>query len=181
MSYLPSEPHATLIDVFRAYPEFARPLHDFAQALMRGPSPFSEGERELIAAYVSSRNGCAYCRASHTAVAERFGIEPAIVDQLLDDIDQAAIPERLRPVMHYVRKLNDEPASVGQPDVDRVFAAGWDEQALCHAALVCAWFNFMNRWVEGLGIEADPKMIQMAGRVLHERGYGAIRELLEAG
>jgi len=180
MSFLPSMPDASLIDVFKAYPELARPVHGFAQELMRGPSPLSEGERELIAAYVSALNGCAYCRAAHSAVAERFGVEPKVVDHLLDDIEGAAVPEKLRPVMHYVKKLNQAPDSVDQGDVQRILAAGWDERAVCHAALVCAWFNFMNRWVDGLGIEADPKMVQMAGKHLHEKGYRGILDFLPA-
>ena len=60
-----------------------------------------------------------------------------------------------------------------------VLDAGWNVTALCHSALVCGFFNLMNRWVEGLGIEADPKTMDMAGTMLHEKGYNGISELLE--
>lgn len=179
MSFLPSMPNATLLDVFKAYPQLARPLHEFAENLMRGPSPFSEGERELIAAYVSTLNGCDYCRSSHTAVATRFGVSEDLVDELVQDIKQAGIPDKLKPIMRYVQKLNETPDQVSQADVDAVYDAGWDEQALCHAALVCAFFNFINRWVDGLGIETDPDMVRMAGEHLHKKGYKGINELLE--
>jgi hypothetical protein len=57
MSYLPSlKPDSVLLDVFRAYPDAARPLLDYHEALLRGPSPFTVAERELIAAYVSGLN-----------------------------------------------------------------------------------------------------------------------------
>jgi alkylhydroperoxidase family enzyme len=39
-------------------PETARPLNELAEILLRGPNSLSRGERELIAAYVSSRNDC---------------------------------------------------------------------------------------------------------------------------
>lgn len=52
-------------------------------------------------------------------------------------------------------------------------------QAESHAALVCGFFNLMNRWVEGLGIESEPQTIAMAGRMLHEKGYGAVTAMLE--
>lgn len=40
MAYLPSLPgDAVLLDVFHAYPEVYRPLLDYHQALLRGPSP----------------------------------------------------------------------------------------------------------------------------------------------
>ena len=40
-----------------------------AEVLLRGDSSLSRGERELIAAYVSSGNECEYCAASHGASA----------------------------------------------------------------------------------------------------------------
>jgi len=59
MAYLQSLPVVVvLLDVFRAYPETARPLLDYHRALMRGPSPLSVADRELIAAYVSGLNAC---------------------------------------------------------------------------------------------------------------------------
>ena len=70
MAYLPSLPaDAVLLDVFRAYPDTARPLMDYHQALLRGPSPLSVAERELIAAYVSGLNACGYCHGVHSAAA----------------------------------------------------------------------------------------------------------------
>ena len=70
MAYLPSLPgDAVLLDVFRAYPDTARPLLDYHQALLRGPSPLSVAERELIAAFVSGLNACGYCHGVHTAAA----------------------------------------------------------------------------------------------------------------
>jgi len=40
-------------------PEFlGRPISAWTQAVMRGPSPLSAGQRELIAAFVSRKNDC---------------------------------------------------------------------------------------------------------------------------
>ncbi len=176
MTYLPSQPNATLIDAFKADPDIAEPLHQFAQALMRGPSPFTPGERELIAIRVSQANGCAYCRESHTAAARELGI----ADSLLEAVTRAApeVPDKLAPVLAYVDRLNRAPESVSQADVDAILAAGWDESAVRHAAIVCGFFNLMNRWVAGLGIESDPRTVALAGRMLAGEGYAAVSKLL---
>ena len=51
MTYLPSLPgDAVPLDVLRAYPGTSRPLQEYHQELLRGPSPLSVAERELIAA-----------------------------------------------------------------------------------------------------------------------------------
>ncbi len=53
-------------------PETGKPLYELAQILLRGESSLSEAERELIAAYVSSRNNCMFCMSSHAAAARCF-------------------------------------------------------------------------------------------------------------
>src|SRR6266851_2941863 len=84
MTYLPSlPPGAVLLDVFRAYPEASRPLLDYHQAVLRGPSPLTVAERELIAAYVSGLNACRYCHGVHTATAEAFGFPEGTLGALL--------------------------------------------------------------------------------------------------
>ena len=54
---------------------------------------------------------------------------------------------------------------------DAVFAAGWDEAALHSAIAVCCVFNFMNRLVDGHGIEADRASFTERGRKHVEMGY----------
>jgi alkylhydroperoxidase family enzyme len=46
--------------LFAANPATARPLCDLMQALMRGPSDLSPGQRELIAAWTSAQNRCLF-------------------------------------------------------------------------------------------------------------------------
>ena len=162
---------ATLLDVFRAFPETSKPLIECHEVLLRGPSPFTEGERELIAAYVSALNECRYCRGVHTATAERLGSAHGAVAALVDDIDAAPIDRRMKPVLRYARKLTQSPRGVAQADAEAVFAEGWDETALYHAVAVTALFNFMNRLVEGLGIELDPAYVKPAAERLADRGY----------
>lgn len=179
MTYLPSLPgNATLLDVFRAYPDTARPLLDYHQALLRGPSPLTVAERELIAAYVSGLNACGYCHGIHTAVAEAFGITEGTLTGLLDDLDTAPLDERLRPLLRYVGKLTRTPDRMTRADAQAVLDVGWDERALHDAVAVCALFNFMNRFVDGLGITAGPDYTAVSSRRLTDIAYAGLKELL---
>src|SRR5260370_7097841 len=116
MAYLPSLPEdAVLLDVFRAYPQTARPLLDYIGALMRGPSPRSVAGRELIAAYVSGLNACRYCHGVHTATAQAFGINEGTLGALLADVGTAPVTERMKPLLEYVGKLTLTPAKITPP------------------------------------------------------------------
>jgi uncharacterized peroxidase-related enzyme len=180
MTYLPSlATQATLLDVFRRFPETSKPLIEFHEVLLRGASPFTEAQRELIAAYVSGLNGCRYCHGIHTATAERLGVEAGLVRRLIDHFDGASVADEMRPVLRYARKLTDGPASVTQADADAILAAGWDETAVYHTVAVTALFNFMNRLVEGLGIEFNPAYAAEASRRLAERGYVPLLDMLD--
>ncbi len=71
----------------RTYPEHMRPVIDLHQSVMRDiQSPFSIAERELIAAYTSALNACAFCYGSHRTVAEALGVESELLDALINDI-----------------------------------------------------------------------------------------------
>ena len=92
MPYLRSlRPGASLIDVFKAFPGTSTPLIEFHEVLLRGPSPFTATERELIAAYVSGLNGCEYCHGVHTATAEHMGVEVGLLRRIVPDGELAAL------------------------------------------------------------------------------------------
>ena len=182
MPYIPSlPPTATLLDVFEEFPDTAVPLLDYHEVLMRGPSPLRADQRELIAAYVSGLNACAYCHGVHTATAERFGVPAGTLTALLADLDTGPVDEPMRVLLGYVRKLTLDPGRVAPADAERVLDAGWDERALYDAVSVCALFNFMNRLVDGLGITAGPDYFDVAGRRLAAGGYAPLKDLLREG
>jgi uncharacterized peroxidase-related enzyme len=180
MSYLKSLPaETTLLQVFRAHPEPAKHLLAFHEALLRGDSPFTTGEREMIAAYVSGLNSCDYCHGIHTVTAEAFGVPAGLLAAAVTDLDSAAVSDKLKPVLAYVGKLTRTPSRMTEADAEAVFAAGWDENALHDAVLVCALFNFMNRMVEGIGIKADAAYATESGERLAEVGYAGLARFLD--
>ena len=179
MSYLPSLPEkATLLDVFQRFPASSRPLLHYHEALMRGPSPFTEGERELIAAVVSRRNRCGYCEGVHAATARAMGEAPDRVAAVLTDPLGARESAELRPVLAYVEKLTRDPDAVDAADAEAVRAAGWPEEAIFDAVSICALYNLMNRLVNGLGIAADAAYFEAAAKRLSTGGYAAMAEAL---
>lgn len=163
--------NASLADLRGRYADLLELLRPYGERLMRGPSPFTPGERELIAAYVSGVNICRFCFGVHSRVAAGFGIDEKLFAGLMDDLEGTAIEERMKPVLRYVRKLTETPARMTSQDALAVYDAGWSDEALVHAIAVCAYFNMMNRLVEGAGIVADAESWDRAAYGLIEHGY----------
>jgi uncharacterized peroxidase-related enzyme len=138
-------------NVFKKYPELYGPWSDMSQAMMNGPSPLSQAERELILAFTAGVAGCQFVYVAHKEVACEWGIEEGLVERLVDDFDGTPLDEKLRPLLAFVRKLTLTPSEMTQADADAVFAAGWDEQALHDAIAVTARTAFMQKLVEGHG------------------------------
>jgi uncharacterized peroxidase-related enzyme len=192
MSYLRAlPPDAGLLRIFQAFPDLARPLLEYHEVLLRGDSPFTAGERELIAAYVSRLNECNYCRAVHSQTAVALGIDVKSIANLLasspdEDVRYAGnaadwrINPRMRPVLALLQKLTLSPGKIGATDVDAIFAAGWDDRALYDAVAICGLFNLMNRLVNGLGIEAPDAYMKLAAERLAKGGYAQLLGFLPA-
>lgn len=162
---------ATFAELRQTYAALLDKLRPYAEQLMRGPSELTTAERELIAAFVSGLNSCSYCYGTHARVASEFGLDENVLRALLDDIDSAPIEPRLKPVMHYVTKLTLTPSRLSRADAEAVRSAGFSDEGLMHAVAVCAYFNQMNRLVEGTGIRGGPAEHGRAARRLVDRGY----------
>lgn len=180
MPYLESFKDGTLFDIFKQYPQFSHSLHIFLQDAMRGDSPFTVAERELIAGYVSGINKCVFCCSVHTGLAEKLGNWQGLVETFLNDAPYTPENPKLVPVLAYVRKLTQDIDATGQEDIDAILAAGWDEQAVVHANLICGGFNLFNRWVTGLGVTGDPSYVEMTIKQLLAGGYTGVNDMIES-
>ena len=90
---------------------------------MSGPSAWSVGDRELMAAFVSKTNACAFCIGAHTATAAMAYQDKAKVQAVLADLETAPIEEPLRATLRLLGKLTREHA-VNADDMRAVLCRG---------------------------------------------------------
>jgi AhpD family alkylhydroperoxidase len=82
-----------ITSAFAFRPDTAKPMRELAEALLRGPNTLTSGEREMIAAFVSSRNDCQFCQLSHSAAAaHHLDGNYALVDAVTRDYQTAPCP-----------------------------------------------------------------------------------------
>jgi len=65
-------------------------------------------------------------------------------------------------MLDYAEKLTLTPSAVGQDDVDGLRQAGFSDADILDMAQVTAYFAFVNRIAEGLGVELEPHRRQGA-------------------
>jgi uncharacterized peroxidase-related enzyme len=155
-------------------PESGQHLYALAQVLLRGESTLSEPERELIAAYVSSRNECAFCRDSHAAAARYlFKDKKHLVDFVLDDYLTAPISNKLKALLNIAGKVQKGGKEVLPGDVADARQQGANDRDIHDTVLIAAAFSMFNRYVDGLAslTPTDPKAYEEMGVRLGEKGY----------
>ncbi|OSC40236.1 hypothetical protein [Mycobacterium decipiens] len=150
---------------------FGKPFFQLAQALLRGPSPWTIGERELFAAFVSAKNSCQFCATTHEAVASAV-LDPSITAAVVADWRTAEIDDRVTATLALLEKLTLRPDEVGPLDMRAVLESGVSPEALRDAIEICALFNTINRVADGLDF-ALPTTAEGAfnARVLLRVGY----------
>lgn len=67
----------------------------------------------------------------------------------------ASVPRRLRAILAYAEKLTLDPAAVREEDLEPLRASGLDDRGLLEVVEVTAYYNFVNRMAEGLGVRLE--------------------------
>jgi uncharacterized peroxidase-related enzyme len=169
----PDLPGITSAFAFR--PETAKPLRELAETLLRGPNTLTSGERETIAAFVSSQNDCHFCQASHSAAAaHHMDGSYAIVDAVKHDPASAPITPKLRALLTIAGKVRESGKNVTAAEVDAARAAGATDLEIHDTVLIAAAFCMYNRYVDGLATltPTDPAVYDEMGQRMAREGYG---------
>jgi uncharacterized peroxidase-related enzyme len=144
---------------------------EFTHEAMRGPSDWSVGDRELMAAYVSKVNESAFCVGAHTATARRAYQDGPRVAAVLADLEAAPVEEPLRATLRMLGKLTRE-GKLSAEDMREVLSAGVSPQQVEDALAVCAAFNTTDRLADAFGFEVlSPEGFEAGAKYLLKRGY----------
>ena len=164
-------------------PETAKPLGELAEVLLRGENTLSPADRELIAAYVSAQNECAYCQISHGAIAAHYlGGDEALVAHVKRDPESAAISAKLKALLAVAGKVGLGGRSVRTEDVERARREGATDKEIHDTVLIAAAFCMFNRYVDGLATwtPEDPESYRQRAAGIVRDGYAGLSDRLAA-
>lgn len=154
--------------------ETGRPLEALADALLVAPNSLTRGERELIAAYVSSLNECTFCAGSHSAfAAAQLPEGMPLVEQVRADLDTAPVSPKLRALLRIAAVVQQDGRKVTAGLVDAARAEGATDVEVHDTVLIAAAFCMFNRYVDGLGTLApgDPRAYEAIAPGIVAAGY----------
>ncbi len=176
MSWISGLPPFDVMRTLTYRPEyFGKPYSAWLHEVMRGPSEWSVGERELFAAFTSRKNECQFCTSGHTAVSSLALNNAEVVEAVLNDWQNAPVNPKVKSTLGLLEKLTLEPDNLTSADIEKVRANEVSDQAIEEAISVCALFNVINRLADAfdfdLMIDADPALVTKATGLLLRHGY----------
>ena len=118
---------------------------------------------EVVASYVSMSNRCDYSLTHHFANARRLMNDPVRSELVWKALSQAkpelAFSGKELALLNYARKLTTNVADMVKSDFDTMRAAACDDGEILEVNQVCAYFNYSNRLLNGLGVTTEGDMI----------------------
>lgn len=118
---------------------------------------------EVVASYTSIVNDCAYSLVHHFTNVRRLLKDEPRADAILAALEARA-PERVfegkeLALLHYTEKLTAEVGRMAEADVRALHEAGCDDGEILEVNQVCAYFNYSNRLLNGLGVTTEGDVI----------------------
>ena len=81
-----------------------------------------------------------------------------MVEAIRSDYRTAELDETTRAVLDFVVKLTRTPGDMKPSDLDALRQHGLSDLAIHDIVQVAAYFNYINRIADGLGVDLEPEM-----------------------
>ena len=157
-------------------PETSKPLNELVEVLLRHPNSLTQGERELIATYVSSQNNCHYCQSIHGAIAAaHLDGNEEVVACVKQDFRSAPVTSKLKALLNIAGNVQQDGKKVTEQDIKQARDEGATDIEIHDTVLIAAAFCMYNRYVDGLATvqPRDPDLYRQRGKMVARDGYVA--------
>jgi uncharacterized peroxidase-related enzyme len=118
---------------------------------------------EIVASYTSIINQCAYSLTHHFANARRLLQDErradAIYEALASRQPETQFTGRELAILRYAGKLTEAVGRMTPDDVAALRVAGCSDGEILEVNQVCAYFNYSNRLLNGLGVTTEGDVI----------------------
>lgn len=78
-----------------------------------------------------------------------------MVEKLKYDYANAPLSEQDRAMLDFAIQVTKDATQITRADHERLRAVGFDDQGILQITLITAWFNYINRVADALGVGRD--------------------------
>ena len=82
-------------------------------------------------------------------------VDESLKGDLVSDFRKADISDIDKLILEYASRITHEPASIDRDYIDNLREKGMDDRMLHDIVQAAAYFNYVNRLADGLGVELE--------------------------
>jgi uncharacterized peroxidase-related enzyme len=128
-------------------------------ATFHKPSGLTRAQKEMIATLVSKLNNCNYCTQAHAFDLQHEGkLELHNVESFQQDYKKAVSDEKTRAILEFSEKMTLTPSKMSEEDIKGLREAGLADKDILETVHIAAFFNYINRIVDSLGVDLEDFM-----------------------
>src|SRR5262245_24689475 len=152
---LPDANDGGVVAAHSLIPDALRHAFGTFAACMSPSLPLTRRQHEIIATVVSATNCTRYCSVSHAAFLRHVTLDGALAAQLTTDWRTASLSDADRAMVEYAVQVTRDATRITRDDHARLRSAGFDDIAILQITMIAAWFNYINRMADALGVGRD--------------------------
>lgn len=154
-----------ILQVHGVHSEVMLQHYTFYKELMYSKGPLTRIQREMIAIAVSAINECHYWIKHHGAGLRRLlsskqisqTEQDSLLLGLIDEGTHNSLGDLDIAILEYATKLTRLPSSITQEDIVVLRSHGLDDRGIHDICAITAYFAFVNRIADGLGVELEDR------------------------
>lgn len=149
------EETANVLKVHSIHPEVLEAHMALYEELMFAKGELSRQQREMIGVVVSSANKCPYCVGHHATSLFKVTKNKALMEQVSKNYLEANLDEQDLAICKYAEKLTKTSYKMTEADIEKLRSVGFSDKAIFDINQITAYFNYVNRVVDGLGVDLE--------------------------
>ena len=149
------------------YPDLVMERLRLYKVVEECPSGLDPVERQMAALVASALNGTTHCASGLVLKLSVLGVDDALVEAVYGDpaVARTGRP-RLDAILDHAAKLTVRPAEVSEDDLDALRAHGLSDLDLLDLNNLVAYYCYINRVANGLGLRTPVATLDEATRAL---------------
>ncbi len=145
-----------ILQCFATHPPLLEHMLGVAKEMLFVDGALGRQNKELISAFVSASNRCAYCADSHAySFRMQGGGKDAVEAVLACDLGSDAIAPPQQVLLQFARKVTESSQEITEADMDTMRTVGWSDLQIAEAIHVTALFASFNRVVNAFGLPSQ--------------------------
>lgn len=124
-------------------------------AIMVREGALTRQQKEYVFLVCSAANLSTYCVTAHCEIVRLLGISGPEPEQIAVNHAATNLPVRVKALLNFALKLNNEPAKVGVRDVEALRTYGFTDEQILETVLMVGLAKFSNSVAFGLGTVPD--------------------------